>query len=229
MSIKRYNKNLIKIVFGIFLVILIILIVLYFSNPIVIARMKIKSMNSSKFKGDIKIPEYINFVIESSQNGILPESIIKYYNNFAENLIPKYYKKCIEMSVYEIDNYFYSNQNLIDTELGIKEKEEFFKFVSTLKNIKNDKFVLEKYYIMDSTLENKNYKKSVYLGIKYEECDDIYFRTTIEKRYYKNKTLISFDANTDLDKIENGMKKLKEREEEIKNTESPFSRGTPIE
>lgn len=228
MSIK-YNKNNIKKLIVIFIILLIILISLYFLNPVIVAQRKIKLMNNSKLDGEMKIPENVSFIVGVDRNKLLPESIIKYYNNFAEKLIPKYYKKCNAMSVDKINNYFEKNKKLIEIELGITEKEKFVSFIDTLKNINNDKFILEKYYILDSTIENKNNIIIAYIGIKYEDCDDVYFRSAISKKYKENKTSIAFDTTIDLEKVEKGIKKIEERENEIKNTESPFTRGTPIE
>lgn len=229
MNKRKYNKNSIKKLITIFIILLIILIAIYFSNPIVIAQFKIKSMNNSKLNDKMKIPEYMSFLIGLDRSEVLPESIIKYYNNFAENLIPKYHKKCATMSLEEINKYFNKNKNLIEIELGITEEERFSSFINTLKKLNKDEFILEKYYILDSTLENNKNKIIAYLGIKYENCEDIFFRTVISKRYQDKKSLITFDTKTDSEKIENGIKKLEEREEEIKNTESPFTRGSPIE
>lgn len=228
MNKKTYSKKKIKKMIIIFIIILFILIVAYFSNPIIIAQMKIKSINNSTLNKKVKIPEYINFVAELDTSNITSESIIKYYNNFAEKLIPKYYKKCNEMTQDEVSKYFDKNQTLIETELGITEKDTFVTFINSLKKIKGDSFILEKYYILDSTIQNKKNKIISYIGIKYENCEDIYFRTIIEKKYQEKRTSINFDANVDLDEINNGMKILNEREEEIKNTKSPFTRGTPI-
>lgn len=228
MNKKTYSKKKIKKMIVIFIIILFILIIAYFSNPIIVAQMKIKSMNNSKLNKKIKIPEYINFVSELNIGSITSESIIKYYNNFAEKLIPKYYKKCNMMTQDEVSKYFEKKQMLIEMELGITEKDTFVSFINSLKKIKVDDFVLEKYYILDSTIEIKKNKIISYIGIKYEGCEDIYFRTIIVKKYQEKRTSINFDANVNLDEINNGMKILEEREEEIKNTKSPFTRGTPI-
>ena len=75
---RNYKKN-IKRVILILILILILFIILYFSNPITIAKMRLNSLNNSKLPKDIKIPEYVNFVVETTD--IKPESIIKYYNN----------------------------------------------------------------------------------------------------------------------------------------------------
>lgn len=228
MNIKKYNKKDIKKIITIFIILLIILSSLYFSNPIILAQLKIKSMNNSKLDKNMKIPEYINFVVGLEGNEVLSESITKYYNNFAEKLIPKYYKKCSPMSSDKINKYFDQNQLLIKTELGITEKEQFSKFIDTLKNIKNDSFVLEKYYILDSTVVNRKNTIVAYIGIKYENCEDIYFKTIINKKYQNKTTLIKFDAEIDSDKLEKGLKSLEKIEEEIRNTPSPFTRGAPI-
>ncbi len=222
------NRKNIKKISMIFLLILIILLALYFSNPLVIAKMKIKSINTSKLPNEMKIPEYINFVVEMTKDKIQPESIIKYYNNFAIDIIPKYYNKCIMMNSENVEKYFQRNKKLVEVELGITEKKDFLDFINTLKKLSNDEFVLDKYYILDNTVEVKKDKIIAYIGIKYENCDDIYFRTIIEKKYLKDKTSIKFDTNTELIKIEKGIELLKEREEEIKNTKSPFTRGSPL-
>lgn len=229
MSRKKVNEKKLKKMIIIFIILLIILIALYFSNPVVIAQMKIRSINNSKLPDDMKIPEYINFVVGLNKKEILPESVIKYCNNFAENLIPKYYKKCSSMSSDEINKFFDRNKKIIETELGITEKEKFTGFISNLKNIKNDEFILDKYYILDNTVQNGKNNIIVYIGIKYSNNDDIYFRSIIEKEYQKNKTSVSFDSDTNSSKIEEGMKILHNREEEIKNTKSPFTRGAPVE
>ncbi len=226
---KKYNEKKIKNLIIILIIILLALLILYFSNPLVISRLKLKSINNSKLPDEMKVPEYINFVVGLNENEILPESVIKYYNNFAEKLIPKYYKKCKEMTSDEINKYFEKNKKIVETELGITEKTKFNNFISILKNIKNDELVLEKYYILDNTVINRSNNIVAYIGIKYENNEAIYFKSAISKTYQKDKCSIDFDTEVDTEKIEKGIENIEKREEEIKNTEVPYTRSMLIE
>lgn len=223
---RNYKKN-IKRVILILILILILFIILYFSNPITIAKMRLNSLNNSKLPKDIKIPEYVNFVVETTD--IKPESIIKYYNNLVINIIPKYFKKCRNFTDNEINEYFKRNKKIIELEIGVTEEKDFRNIIENIKKLNNDQFNLERYYILDNSIEKNNNETIVYVGIKYQDCDDIYFRSIIEKKYQKEKTSIKFDCNTEIEKIKEGNRVLEEREEKINNTPSPYKRGSPIE
>ena len=57
----------------------------------------------------------------------------------------------------------------------------------------------------------------------------IYVKSAISKTYQKDKCSIDFDTEVDTEKIEKGIENIEKREEEIKNTEVPYTRSMLIE
>lgn len=228
MNKKNIEKKSIKKLIVILIIILLVFILLYLFNPIVIAKRNIKTLNNSKFSEDVKIPEYVNFIVENNSK-IPSETIIKYYDNFANKIIPTYYKKCSQMSSDEINNYFKRNKQIIEIEIGITDFNEFSNFINTIKSLNNSELTLEKYYILDDTIKTQGNSVDVYIGIKYANCEDIYFRSKVLGFFKKEKTLITFNSKIDNSRLEKGLITFEKREEEVNNAVSPFTRGSVVE
>ena len=58
-----------------------------------------------KMSDTLQLPTYMNEVVGKYNGELTTQIIAKTYNNFAENLIPKYYKKCKNLSEKDIEKY----------------------------------------------------------------------------------------------------------------------------
>ena len=147
----------------------------------------------------------------------------------AENLIPKYYKKCKNLSEKEIEKYFNRNKKIIKIELGFSNIDEFKKFAKTMQQLQGDKLNFEKYRILRTTPVNENDGTSAYLGITYSNNEEIILNTKIANQVNSKATSITYSFDVDESKIENDNQKQEKLDKQLENSRSPYTRGAPIE
>ena len=91
-------KKKIKILILILLLLLILMIVILFNNSAYKAMDKLKDINVEDNMGDgTQIPNDMYKLIKEYKGNLDTEIISKTYYNFANNLLPKYYKECKDL------------------------------------------------------------------------------------------------------------------------------------
>lgn len=214
----------------IILIFIIAIIVLYVISPTQKAYRTIKKINiPDKMSDSLQLPLYLNEVVGKYNGGLTTQIIAKTYNNFAEKVIPKYYKKCKNLSGQDIDKYYNRNKKIIKIELGFTNSDEFKQFVKMLQQLQGDEITFESYRILRTTVTNENNSTSAYLGITYSNNKEIIFNTTLANEVKKKETSITYSVDIDNAKVEKDNQKQEKLDKEFENTKGPFTRGSPIE
>lgn len=222
---KKNRKILLKIA-----IILIVVLVLLLTNPTFHANLKLASINNPDSMDEkMPVPEYLNMAVSIYDGELTPQIIAKTYYNFANNIIPKYYKKCKDMPDEKIDKYFRKHKKIIKMEMGYTNSEDFKSFIKLIQSLNGDKLEFEDYRIMSKTVSKKNNITNCYLVIKYKNNNEIIINTQILNNIQKNQTSILYSTQISKEELEKAEKLELEEEEKLKNYESPFKRGTPLE
>lgn len=212
------------------LICIILVISMYILSPTQKAYRTIKKINvSDKMSETLKLPTYLNEVVAKHTGQLSTQIIAKTYNNFAENLIPKYYKKCKELTEKNVEKYYNKNKKIIKIELGFSDVNEFKKFINLIQELQGDKLKFENYRILRTTVENNEGITSVYLGITYSNNKEIIINTKLSNEIKEKETSITYSVDTDKAKIENDNQKQEKLEKELKNSKNPYTRGSPID
>ena len=233
-SEKRNNnkippKKLIKRTLVI-LLILTAIIILVLTNPRFQAYMRLERINKPDAMDEaMPVPEYLSVVVTKYDGELTPQIIAKTYYNFANTIVPKYYKKCKNMSDEKIDSYFKWHKKLIHMELGYTNSEDFKSFIKLIQNLKGEKLEFEDYRIMSETVGRKDGVINGYLVIKYKNNEEIIINTKLLKNLQKKQTSILYSTQIDKEKIKEAQETEKKQEEELNKNESPFKRGIPLE
>ena len=218
---KEKVRNSIIIV-GIILVIAIIVLLL---NTNFIKLQKLKKINEeNKMNSEMPIPENLYLIMAIYNGDLTTEIISKTYNNFAVNVLPKYYKACNEKSSEEIKKYFNKNKNSIYIELGYENETEFESFINSLKKLEGEKLEFESYRILQKTVEKSYNNVNAYIAIKYKNNNEIFFNSHISDRILKE--CISIKMYTDINEniIEEDKVLVEEQKKQLENEKSPFTR-----
>lgn len=207
-------KKKIKILILILLLLLILMIVILFNNSAYKAMDKLKDINVEDNMGDgTQIPNDMYKLIKEYKGNLDTEIISKTYYNFANNLLPKYYKECKDLDEKELNKYYKKYKNTIYIELGYESFENFEVFINYIKKLSGTDLVLDTYGVMGTTIKSSKEYVSVYLTITYKDNDEIIFNTNVLKEKSENKTSISYDTAVSPELIE------KEKSEKIKEQE----------
>ena len=226
---KRIFSKKAKIGFVIAVALIVIIIILAITNPKSQAQRRLKKINDpNQMQEEIQVPEYLNTVVAAYNGELTPQIIAKTYNNFATVVIPKYYKKCKKLNNNGIKKYFNKNKDLIEIELGYTDCEEFKNFINTIKQLDGAKLELEDYYILDSTIEQKQGKVNAYLVLKYKQNKEIAVNTQISQKLEKEKTSIQY-AQVENQKLQQAKQQHEQQEQEIENYKSPYTRGRAVQ
>lgn len=227
---KKRKFNFSKKKIFIILIFIIAIITLYIVSPTQRAYRTIKKINIPDKMSDIlKLPTYMNEVVGKYNGELTTQIIAKTYNNFALNLIPKYYKKCKNLSEKDIEKYFNRNKKIIKIELGFSNGDEFKKFIKVIQQLQGDNLNFEKYRILRTTVVNENDETSAYLGITYSNNEEIILNTKLENQVNSKETSITYSFDVDDSKIENDNQKQEKLDKRLENSRSPYTRGSPIE
>lgn len=208
-------KKKIKILILILLLLLILMIVILFNNSAYKAMDKLKDINVEDNMGDgTQIPNDMYKLIKEYKGNLDTEIISKTYYNFANNLLPKYYKECKDLDTKELNKYYKKYKNTIYIELGYESFEDFEVFINYIKKLSGTDLILDTYGVMGTTIKSSKEYVSVYLTITYKDNDEIIFNTKVLKEKSENKTSISYDTTVSSDLIEKEkLEKTKEQEE----------------
>lgn len=214
----------------IILICIIIIAIIYIFSPKQKAYRTIKKINiPDKMSESLQLPTYLNEVVGKYSGELTTQIIAKTYNNLAENLIPKYYEKCKNLSDQEIEKYYNRNKKIIKIELGFSNSNEFKQFANNLKKLQGDKLTFENYRILRTTVVNENGSTSAYLGITYSNNEEIILNTKLSNEVQKKATSITYSFDIENSKVEIDKQKQDKLDKEFENTKGPFTRGSPIE
>lgn len=209
-------KKKIKILILILLLLLILMIVILFNNSAYKAMYKLKDINIEDNMGDgTQIPNDMYKLIKEYKGNLDTEIISKTYYNFANNLLPKYYKECKDLDEKELNKYYKKYKNTIYIELGYESFENFEVFINYIKKLSGTDLVLDTYGVMGTTIKSSKEYVSVYLTITYKDNDEIIFNTNVLKEKSENKTSISYDTVVSSDLIEKEKSEKTKEQEEI--------------
>lgn len=227
---KNRNFKFSKKKLFIILICIIIIATIYIFSPKQRAYRTIKKINvSDKMSESLQLPTYLNEVVGKYSGELTTQIIAKTYNNLAENLIPKYYEKCKNLSDQEIEKYYNRNKKIIKIELGFSNSNEFKQFANNLKKLQGDKLTFENYRILRTTAVNENGSASAYLGITYSNNEEIILNTKLSNEINKKETSITYSFDIDNSKIEKDNQKQEKLDKQLENSRSPYTRGSPIE
>lgn len=222
------KNRLIKAII-IFCILLLVLIVIYIANPISTSSSRIKEINSSrKLNEKTKIPINLHYIIGKYDGFLAVENIVRNYNHFAEYAIPKYFKNCKDLDSEKLKKYFETNKNTIDIELNYQEYSEFEAFINKIKTLNGEELVFENYRILDDSIGKITSATSAYIEIEYKDSGKVIFESEIPKFLNDEKSSIKLNTNMDEDIIEKDKESYNQRKEVIENTDSPYTRGSPV-
>ena len=228
MKKKKSDYQKIKVIIILFILFLIISVIFLTCNPLIIAVRKLNNIyDEDKMDSNLKLPQYLNFAVGEYKGKLSTQIIAKAYNNLAQNVIPKYYKKYSQLSETDLKNMFNKEKSIIYAELGYTEYNEFELFINTIKNLKGDNLELEKYEILTNTISTDYKDLKTYIGITYKNNEEIYFNSHISNKKESNRTPIRFFTDIENEKIEEN-KKIESQQEELRKEKSPFTRGSAL-
>ncbi len=178
------------------MVILLLLIMVINLNPVSRANRRLKKINvADSMDDELILPSGLYKIMECYQGSLTTEVICKTYNNFAINIVPKYFTKCKMLSDEKIERYFNNHKELIYKELGYSDFKEFQTFIKYLQKLQGNQLRLEKYSIIKASVKSKNNRAvSAYLSIKYADNEEIIFNSTIGRSIDYEKTSIVFST-----------------------------------
>ncbi len=209
-------KKKIKILILILLLLLILMIVILFNNSAYKAMDKLKDINVEDNMGNgTQIPNDMYKLIKEYKGNLDTEIISKTYYNFANNLLPKYYKECKDLDAKELNKYYKKYKNTIYIELGYESFEDFEAFINYIKKLSGTDLVLDTYGVMGTTIKSSKEYVSVYLTITYKDNDEIIFNTNVLKEKSENKTSITYDTDVRSELIEKEKSEKTKEQEEI--------------
>ena len=232
---KRNKKNTIppnkvrKIILYV-AIILIIIIVILLTNPTFHANIRLLKINNPDSMDEkMPVPEYLNMAVSIYDGELTPQIIAKTYYNFANKVVPKYYKKCKNMSDEKIEKYFKKHKKIIKIELGYTSQDDFKSFIKSIQDLNGNKLEFEDYRIMSTSVSKINNITNCYLVLQYKNNNEITINTQILNNIQKNQTSILYSTNIKKEELEKAREQEKKEEETLNNYKSPFNRGIPLE
>lgn len=203
----------------IFLVILLVVIgIVLYTSPYNKALRKIKEINKTTKIEEANIYTVDIYKLFNIYKGDLTSEIIsKTYENFAVNIIPRYYKDCNGLDENGINKYYKGNKNTIRVELGIEKEEDFQKFIQYLEsNINDSNLVFKSTRAVGESVKGYKDYVEMYVEINYENNTNLVFNTHISKVITTEVTPITYSTDVNSEILEKETQTRQETEEMLK-------------
>lgn len=154
MNKRNKIKNKLFIIIMLLLILLILILSYILLNSNVRAKNKLEEiLVSDEMDDNLILPKGLYKLIEVYDGVFTTENIAKKYNDFATNIIPRYYKNCKNLSPDELNSFFNKNKNLIFMELRYKDYNDFKDFIEKVKELNGDLLEFESYEILIDSVE----------------------------------------------------------------------------
>lgn len=189
-------------------------IALFFLSPAGQTYIIVNYINdTSRFNSETKTVGNVSEVFSIYKGDMDSIILDKSAYNFANFLIPEYYK------IENVNEYYEKNKKIIEKFTRISTFEEFNKLVQKIKELKGDNLVLEKYMICENSTKDKINAITTVLAVQYKNNDKILFELEITNDVEKNVIPIKYKA------IENGEYDIT-RDETVIDTEIHTEKAT---
>lgn len=192
-NIKKLRRVILLLAVIILIGILLMLILL--SNK---TDNRIDYIYSAK-EGTIDImPQNVSPLFMEYAGLIEQRSVYKAMYVFVNDMVKDYYLKFkTDFNQENIEKYYDKNVIEIQKELGINNKEEFVKFINTLKKLNGDELKLKQYVIIPESLKQVPGATKFVLAVDYENNERILFELELLNSSAQNKTPINYKATDD--------------------------------
>lgn len=192
-NIKKLRKIILILAITILIGILLMLILLTNKTD-----NRIDYIYSAKEGTIDMMPQNVSSLFMEYAGIIEQRSIYKAMYVFVNDMVKDYYLKFkIDSNQEMIEKYYNQNIAEIQKELGITNKEEFVKFISTLNKLKDDELKLKQYIIIPESLKQVPGATKFVLAVDYENNERILFELELLNSSAKNKTPINYKVADD--------------------------------
>lgn len=145
-----------------------------------------------------QMPENDNAIFEIYTGNGSHKSIYKSMYIFVDELVEKYYLEFKDnFETQNIEKYFDKNSEKIQKELLIEDKEEFVKFVSSLKSLSGDELVLKQYMVIPQSVKEVARGMKYVIAVDYENSERILFQVTLRNAVIEDYSPLKFEATDD--------------------------------
>lgn len=212
------NKKVILACIILLVISLVVIGVVLYTSPYNKALRKIKEINATTKIEEANVYTVDIYKLFNIYKGDLTSEIIsKTYENFAINIIPRYYSDCNGLDVNGINKYYKGNKNTIKVELGIENEEDFQKFIQYLNNnISDSNLVFKSTRAVGESIKGYKDYIEMYVEVNYENGTNLVFNTHISKVITTDITPITYSTDVNSEILEKETQKRKETEEMLK-------------
>lgn len=212
------NKKVILACIILLVILLVVIGVVLYTSPYNKALRKIKEINATTKIEEANVYTVDIYKLFNIYKGDLTSEIIsKTYENFAINIIPRYYSDCNGLDVNGINKYYKGNKNTIKVELGIENEEDFQKFIQYLNNnISDSNLVFKSTRAVGESIKGYKDYIEMYVEVNYENGTNLVFNTHISKVITTDITPITYSTDVNSEILEKETQKRQETEEMLK-------------
>ena len=224
------NKKVILACIILLVISLVVIGVVLYTSPYNKALRKIKEINATTKIEEANVYTVDIYKLFNIYKGDLTSEVIsKTYENFAVNIIPRYYKACSGLDENGINKYYKGNKNTIRVELGIQNEEDFQKFIQYLNsNISDSNLIFKSTRAVGESIKGYKDYIEMYVEVNYENGTNLVFNTHISKVITTDITPITYSTDVNSEILEKEDQKRKETEEMIeKANEANNDPNTP--
>ena len=211
------NKKVILACIILLVISLVVIGVVLYTSPYNKALRKIKEINATTKIEEANVYTVDIYKLFNIYKGDLTSEVIsKTYENFAVNIIPRYYKACSGLDENGINKYYKGNKNTIRVELGIQNEEDFQKFIQYLNsNISDSNLIFKSTRAVGESIKGYKDYIEMYVEVNYENGTNLVFNTHISKVITTDITPITYSTDVNSEILEKEDQKRKETEEMI--------------
>ena len=212
------NKKVILACIILLVISLVVIGVVLYTSPYNKALRKIKEINATTKIEEANVYTVDIYKLFNIYKGDLTSEVIsKTYENFAVNIIPRYYKACSGLDENGINKYYKGNKNTIRVELGIQNEEDFQKFIQYLNsNISDSNLIFKSTRAVGESIKGYKDYIEMYVEVNYENGTNLVFNTHISKVITTDITPITYSTDVNSEILEKEDQKRKETEEMLK-------------
>ena len=209
------NKKVILACIILLVILLVVIGVVLYTSPYNKALRKIKEINATTKIEEANVYTVDIYKLFNIYKGDLTSEVIsKTYENFAVNIIPRYYKACSGLDENGINKYYKGNKNTIRVELGIQNEEDFQKFIQYLNsNISDSNLIFKSTRAVGESIKGYKDYIEMYVEVNYENGTNLVFNTHISKVITTDITPITYSIDVNNEILEKEAQKRQETEE----------------
>lgn len=192
---KQHNKRILIIIC--FLSILLVIcfgILIYYSlmNTTSTSQKKLEYINGEEWQNEL-YPDGMPALFRSYSGELTCQNIGKSFDYVVNTVIPKYVKDLKQCNEIQVTEYFENNKEIIGLEIGITDKEDFYKLIQKIQtSVKADNVEFEKFYIDSESIDKRSNITKADLYVKYKDCDELVLNIRINGSKISNLSSVQY-------------------------------------